>query len=126
MSSDRATPRAPFVRLLEHLETATGVSGVVWSADDTGDLNVNLVQLEPGSTIAAHVNREVDVAIVVVDGTGWLEIDDDVQPLAASVLAVVPKGRRRSVRAGPRGVAYVTVHRRRGALGIRPPPPARA
>jgi quercetin dioxygenase-like cupin family protein len=116
--ADASMPPELGVRLLDRLAAAIGGSGVVWSAEDAGELNVNLVRLEPGASIDAHVNREVDVVIIVIDGMGRLEVGDLGQPLSGSVLAVVPKGARRSVRAGADGLAYVTVHRRRGPLGI--------
>ncbi|HEX7095546.1 MAG TPA: hypothetical protein VF183_06670 [Acidimicrobiales bacterium] len=92
--------------------------GVQWALEDSADLNVNLVTLHPGGYIARHLNSEVDVAIVVLRGSGTLHCDAGEHALAPHVVAHVPKGSERAVVAGDEGMAYLTVHRRRGALGI--------
>lgn len=94
--------------------------GAVWSLPHGGDLDANLVRLAPGQEIGAHVNREVDVLIVVHGGDGEIVVDDRRQPLWADHLALVPKGSMRSILAGDTGIAYLSVHRRRGPLGITP------
>lgn len=110
---------ATIVHLVERLRADPDGSGVVWSLDDDGaEVNVNLVRLEAEAEIATHVNREVDVVIIVVAGSGWLGLEGHTQTLTRSVLALLPKGTPRSVLAGPDGIAYVTVHRRRAPLGI--------
>jgi quercetin dioxygenase-like cupin family protein len=96
----------------------SGRSGVVWSLPHGGDLDANLVHLEPGGVIDAHVNTEVDVVVSVVAGRGQLTIDGTAHQLCGDVLALVPKGVRREIRAGADGITYLSVHRRREALGI--------
>jgi quercetin dioxygenase-like cupin family protein len=94
--------------------------GVHWSLADSGDLNVNLVRLGPGRMMAEHANHELDVVLVVLAGTGRLVVDDIDWPLAAAVVALIPKGTTRAFHAGAEGMAYLTVHRRRAPLGISP------
>lgn len=94
---------------------ATASRGAVWS-DSSDDLNVNLVVLDPGGEIRAHVNREVDVLIVGVSGHGWIEANGERHELRAGVALVVPKGARRSSHAGDERLAYLTCHRRRAGL----------
>lgn len=92
--------------------------GVHWTLDPAGDLNANLVRLEPGHAMDEHVNREVDVLVVVLTGSGHLVLDTRTVPLAPQVVAHVPKGASRAIHAGPSGLDYLTVHRRRAGLVI--------
>jgi quercetin dioxygenase-like cupin family protein len=93
--------------------------GVHWTLDESDDLNVNLVHLEAGSVVAAHVNSALEVVIVVLDGTGRVVIDGDTRPLTILTLILVPKDAERSIHAGDAGLTYLTVHRRRGPLEIK-------
>jgi quercetin dioxygenase-like cupin family protein len=100
-----------------------GGDGVHWTLETPGDLNVNLVHLDAGHAIGDHVNDEVDVVIVVLTGRGRLTIDGHGTDLAPHVVACVPKTALRDVRAADGdGLDYLSIHRRRGPLGIRPRP----
>lgn len=96
--------------------------GVHWTLERDGDLNVNLVHLDPGHDVGAHVNDDVDVLLVGLDGTGEAEIDGRRHDLGPAVALHVPKGASRLVRAGALGFTYLTVHRRRQgpSIGSRP------
>jgi quercetin dioxygenase-like cupin family protein len=96
---------------------------VHWTLEPPGELNVNLAHLDPGHAIGEHANDEVDVVIVVLNGRGRLTVDGHTTELAPHVVACVPKSSRRSVRAADgQGIDYLSIHRRRAALGIRPAP----
>lgn len=97
----------------------SGGSGVLWSLPHGGDLDANLVRLEPGAQIAEHRNDEVDVLIYVQSGTGSLSVDGAWEPLAADHIALVPKGARRAIEAGRTGLVYLSAHRSRGPLTIK-------
>jgi regulator of cell morphogenesis and NO signaling len=105
----------------------SGGDGVVWSLPHGGDLDANLVRLGPGAAIGEHRNDEVDVLIYVQSGTGELTFDKELQPLAGENVALIPRGSRRSIRAGQRGLTYLSIHRRRNGLtlkqrpGVEPP-----
>lgn len=102
------------------LQGAEG-DGVQWAVETPGELNVNLVHLEAGHAVGEHVNDEVDVVIVVLAGQGWLTIDGERTDLAAHVVAYVPRHTRRGVHAGAgHGLDYLSIHRRRAPLGIKP------
>jgi len=60
------------------------------------------------------------VFVYVVEGSATLEVDDDASALRAGDARIVPKGSRRRLVAGPRGVRYLSVHRRRPPLQISP------
>lgn len=102
------------------LRGATG-DGVHWALDGSADLNVSLVHLDAGHGIGDHVNDEVDVVLVVLAGEGRLTVDGAGTALTPHVVAHVPRGARRGVRAAAgRGVDYLSIHRRRGPLTVGP------
>lgn len=117
---DQSSSPGEAVALAPLLAAAHEADGVQWSLADSADLNVNLVRLGPDRSIARHVNAEVDVAVVVLAGGGTLHCDAATHELAPQVVAHIPKGAARAIQAGPDGLAYLTVHRRRGGLGISP------
>lgn len=92
--------------------------GVHWTLEPSRDLNANLVRLEPDHAMPEHSNAEVDVLLVVLSGSGHVVVDGASVALAANVVAHVPKGATRAIHAGPEGLAYLSVHRRRGGLTI--------
>jgi quercetin dioxygenase-like cupin family protein len=102
-----------------------GPSGVVWSLAHGGDLNGNLVRLNPGDAVGGHVNDEVDALLFVLSGRGQLTIDGAPHQLRADVIALVPKGAHRSLRADESGLTYLSIHRRRGPLAVAGPDPRR-
>jgi quercetin dioxygenase-like cupin family protein len=89
--------------------------GPVWT-HESADLDVNLLVFPAGEGVAAHVNAEVDVLLVGVAGEGVVEIDGEASPLRAGQAIVIPKGARRSTVSVSESFAYLTCHRRRGAL----------
>ena len=98
-----------------------GPSGAVWSLPRGGDLDANVVVLQPGHAVDEHVNDEVDVLIVVVAGEGRVVVDGTSRDVAAGVVAHVPRGAARAMDAtGVEPFVYVTVHRARSGLGIGP------
>ena len=64
------------------------------------------------------MNAERDVALVVLEGAGLLVVGGEEHALTAGALAIVPRGASRSIVAGPEGLRCLTVHRRRGGLGV--------
>lgn len=98
----------------------SGPSGVVWSLPRGGDLDANLVTLQPDGSIPDHVNDDVDVIMVVRTGKGQLFVDGRVHHLAADVVALIPRGAHRSIAAEASGLSYLSIHRRRRSLAITP------
>ncbi|MDW3213553.1 MAG: cupin domain-containing protein [Ilumatobacteraceae bacterium] len=96
----------------------SGSSGAVWSLPHGGDLDANAVWLRPGDAIDEHVNREVDVLVVVWRGAGELAVDGRARSLRPGVVVQVPRGSRRRIRAASEGLTYLSVHRRRDGLSI--------
>ncbi len=104
--------------LVVDLTVPTGSGGAIWSLPHGGDLDANLVRLDPGAEIGDHINNDVDVMVLVQSGAGALTVDDQAQHLGVDDLALIPKGSSRSMAAGPEGVTYLSIHRRRSPLGI--------
>jgi quercetin dioxygenase-like cupin family protein len=88
---------------------------VAWSGA-SDDLHLNLVVLAPGDAIEGHVNAEVDVLLVGIDGTGTVDIDEELRTLGPGQAIVIPKGTRRAIAGTGERFAYLSCHRRRGGL----------
>ena len=97
-----------------------GEGGAVWSLPHDGDLDANLVRLAADTAIAEHLNDEVDLLLVVREGDGELSVDGIRHRLTDSTVALVRRGARRSTRAGGNGLVYLTVHKARGPLTLKP------
>jgi quercetin dioxygenase-like cupin family protein len=106
------------VSLGEIAASARGRAGVVWILEASDELNANLVRFEAGGGVGEHVNDEVDVIVVGITGTGFVEVDGEEHPVSNGTLTFVPRGARRSTRSTSGAFAYLTVHRRRGLLRI--------
>ncbi|HEX5565888.1 MAG TPA: hypothetical protein VFY14_02925 [Streptomyces sp.] len=101
--------------------------GALWRlAERDRQLDANMVRLPPGAVVGEHVENDLDVLLVVVGGGG--EIVDGAgrrQTLAPQAVVWLPRSSRRGLRAGPEGLVYLTVHRRRPGMGIKGPASAR-
>lgn len=93
--------------------------GPLWGAASS-DLNATLLAWEAGDGPPEHVNDERDVLVVVLDGSAEVTVDGDVRLLERGETVIVDKGRSRRIEAGPDGVRYLSVHRRRPPLQISP------
>jgi mannose-6-phosphate isomerase-like protein (cupin superfamily) len=96
-------------------------SGPLWGMA-SHDLNATLLAWPAGHAVAEHVNAELDVLVVVVEGSATVTIDDAPHELGAPAAILVPRGTRRAIRPGAGGARYLSVHRRRGPLQIAPLP----
>ncbi|MEU1471561.1 hypothetical protein ABZ434_25490 [Streptomyces sp. NPDC005761] len=95
--------------------------GALWQLDKQGrELDANLVRLPAGAEVGEHQEDVLDVLLVVLEGDGRLTPGDGGEPLALTPTTVtwLPRTSRRSLTAGPDGLAYLTVHRRRPGLAI--------
>jgi quercetin dioxygenase-like cupin family protein len=111
----RAAPAAegsPVVDL-----TAGSGRGPIWGAE-SDDLNATLLAWPPGEGTPSHRNAERDVLLVVLSGSGTLELDGDAHSVYAGDAVLVAKGRQRRLEAGDAGLRYLTVHLRRPPLAI--------
>lgn len=96
--------------------------GALWRlAEDGRELDANLVRLAPGAVVGEHRESVLDVLLVVVAGSGRVEPEG--LALEESAVLWLPRGSHRSFTAGPHGLAYLTVHRRRPGLTVGSAPP---
>lgn len=107
---------------LRDILAGAGGPGVVWTLEESGDLNANLVRFPAGDGVGEHVNDEVDVLVLGVSGAGTVRVEGEEHALAEGTLVVIPRGTSRSTRSEADDFAYLTVHRRRGPvrLGSKP------
>ena len=107
--------------IAEILASTKERTGVIWSLQESRDLNVNLVQFAEGEGVGEHLNDEVDVLLVGVSGSGEVCINGTLHGLSSGTLILIPKGAQRSTRGISATFAYLTVHQRRGPLNFRVP-----
>jgi len=102
-----------------------GHGGVRWGGA-SDDLNVTLLAWPEGGGVAPHLNAEVDVVLIVVEGAGEIVVDGRTFPLAAGQALLIPKGCERAIRGTSERFGYLSVHRRRPgvtlSVGGRPSP----
>jgi mannose-6-phosphate isomerase-like protein (cupin superfamily) len=108
---------------LEGVVDLLGRSGIgpLWGMAST-DLNATLLAWPAGHEVAEHVNGELDVLVVVLDGRGSATVDGETHDLAAGRALLIPRGTRRGITADEPGLRYLSVHRRRGPLQIQTTP----
>jgi uncharacterized protein (DUF2249 family)/quercetin dioxygenase-like cupin family protein len=116
----------PLPRVLRDTTSAAGDSdpdavGAVWKLGmRQRDLDSNIVRLAPGTTIDTHTGPDLDVLLLVLDGTGQLATELGTVDLHAGQLVWLPRRSQRQFSAGPEGLRYLTVHQRRQPLLLRP------
>jgi quercetin dioxygenase-like cupin family protein len=92
-------------------------TGPLWGMA-SADLNATLLAWPPGHEVAEHTNSELDVLLIVLEGAGTAEVDGLEHALVPGSALLVEKGRSRVIRAGPEGLRYLSVHKRRGPLQV--------
>jgi uncharacterized protein (DUF2249 family)/quercetin dioxygenase-like cupin family protein len=97
--------------------------GALWKLEvRERDLDSNVIALPAGGTIDAHDGPDLDVMVHVLAGTGQLGREHDSIDLHPGLLVWLPRRSRRAFTAGPDGLRYLTVHRKRQALELQPRP----
>jgi quercetin dioxygenase-like cupin family protein len=114
-SAGPATGQGQEVVDLPALVRSATAPGAIWTRQSQ-DLNVNLLVFASGQGVEEHVNAEVDVLLIGIEGTGAVTIDGTRQILSAGHVIVIPKGTNRSIQSVSDPFAYLTSHRRRGGL----------
>jgi quercetin dioxygenase-like cupin family protein len=92
-------------------------TGPLWGMA-SADLNATLLAWPPGHEVAEHTTSELDVLLIVLEGAGTAKVDGREHALVPGSALLVEGGRTRAIRAGPEGLRYLSVHRRRGPLQI--------
>ena len=104
-----------------HAPDGTPNTGALWKLAEPGrQLDANLVRLAPGQHVDTHVEPDLDVLLLVTGGAGTLGTENGDRQLTEGTLLWLPHGSSRSLAAGQAGLTYLTVHRRRPGMRIRP------
>lgn len=125
-AADGNTAHVNTPRLLADLDSYLaqadeGQRGALWRlAEPARQLDANLVRLPPNAQVDVHREPDVDVLVVAVAGHGTVHAEGGAVELSAHCVAWMPRGSSRSITAGPQGLAYLTVHRARTGMRIRP------
>lgn len=104
-------------------EADDDAAGAIWKLQEPErDLDSNVIALPPAGTIETHTGPDLDVLIHVLSGEGTLHAANADIALEPGTLMWLPKRSRRGFTAGSAGLRYLTVHRKRPALNLQPPP----
>ncbi|HEX6288441.1 MAG TPA: AraC family ligand binding domain-containing protein [Herpetosiphonaceae bacterium] len=114
MSTQPPLPSAILVDLAA-LAVAAHQSGPRWS-HESADLDLTLLSWPSPQQIAPHVNDEVDVLLIGVQGSGEVTVNAATYRLVPGMALLIPKGAQRSMRSTDDGWSYLSVHRRRRGL----------
>ncbi|MDF2441697.1 MAG: hypothetical protein JWN98_2681 [Abditibacteriota bacterium] len=96
-------------------ENATSIGGVLWGGASE-DLNCTLLSWSRGGGVALHRNTEVDVVMVVIEGSGEVVVDGEHFKLEAPQALLVPKGCERAIQSTSERFTYLSVHKKRRGL----------
>ncbi|MFE7750348.1 hypothetical protein [Streptomyces sp. NPDC057428] len=116
-----ATPKV--LAVLDELLTsvAPGERGALWHLAEQGrELDANVVHLPPDAHVGEHQEDVLDVLLVVLAGSGGLRTGGRALDLVPTTVMWLPRTSRRALEAGPDGLTYLTVHRRRPGLTVKP------
>jgi quercetin dioxygenase-like cupin family protein len=97
------------------LARPTRGGGPQWGME-SDELNATLLAWPAGAGIAEHRNPDREVLVIVLEGSVAVKLDGVDQELFEDELVLLPRGSARSFTAGPGGVRYLSIHRRRGPL----------
>ena len=102
------------VRLFD-VDVESTFQGPVFSLESP-DLDCNFLRFNSGEGVTLHINAQVDVAGVVMDGEGFLQVDGQQYLLTEADFFYVPKGAARKLRSAGGPFAYLSFHARRPCL----------
>jgi quercetin dioxygenase-like cupin family protein len=105
----------PKVINLFDVDVAPEFSGPIFSLESP-DLDCNCLRFDRGEGIPLHINAQVDVAGVVLEGEGFLQVDGKQHLLAEGDFFYIPKGTARKLRSSGGRFAYLSFHARRPCL----------
>jgi quercetin dioxygenase-like cupin family protein len=89
--------------------------GPQWGAESE-QLNATILSWEKGRGLEAHINHELDVVLVILEGEGEVFIEDEKISLHAGMVVPIAKGLVRAITATTERLTYVSIHRRRPGL----------
>lgn len=102
------------INLLE-VEAPEAVQGPVFTLHSP-DLDCNLLRFDRGEGVPLHINARVDVAGVVLEGEGILQVNGEQRMVGEGDFFYVPKGAARKLRSAGGPFVYLSFHARRPCL----------
>jgi quercetin dioxygenase-like cupin family protein len=102
----------PKIINLFDLDAAPGLQGPIFSLESP-DLDCNFLHFDNGEGVPLHINAQVDVAGMVLDGEGLLQVDGQQHLLHEGDFFYIPKGSARKLRSAGGPFAYLSFHARR-------------
>lgn len=103
-------------QLLELCKTAVE-NGPQWGTA-TNDLNLTVLSWKNGQGVTEHVNNELDVLWLALEGMAEISIDGEVFPLEQGGAIVIPRGASRALKSTSADFKYISIHKRRAGLQI--------
>lgn len=97
------------------VDDVPGTHGPVFSLESQ-DLDCNFLRFDRGEGVPLHINAQVDVAGVVLEGEGFLQVDGQQHHLTEGDFFYIPKGTARKLRSAGGPFAYLSFHSRRPCL----------
>jgi quercetin dioxygenase-like cupin family protein len=97
------------------MEVEPVVQGPTFSLESP-DLNCNYLCFDKGEGVPLHINAQVDVAGVVLQGEGFLQVDGQQHLLTEGDFFYIPKGTARKLRSAGGPFSYLSFHARRPCL----------
>jgi mannose-6-phosphate isomerase-like protein (cupin superfamily) len=105
----------PRVINLFDIEADPALHGPAFSLE-SADLDCNFLRFDKGEGVPLHINAQVDVAGVVLEGEGFLQVDGSQHLLTEGDFFYIPKGTGRKLRSAGGPFAYLSFHARRPCL----------
>jgi quercetin dioxygenase-like cupin family protein len=105
----------PKIVNLFDLEADPALRGPVFSLESS-DLDCNFLRFDGGEGVPLHINAQVDVAGLVLEGEGFLQVDGQQRLLHEGDFFYIPKGSARKLRSAGGPFAYLSFHARRPCL----------
>jgi mannose-6-phosphate isomerase-like protein (cupin superfamily) len=91
------------------------LQGPIFSLE-SADLDCNCLRFDRGEGIPLHINAQVDVAGVVLEGRGFLQVDGQQHMLTEGDFFYIPRGTARKLRSAGGPFTYLSFHARRPCL----------
>ena len=71
-------------------------------------LTLNYARFGPGDEFPQHVHENAEDVFVVLEGSGWLKLGNELRPLTAGDVVWVPAGEQHGTVAGPDGMVVIS------------------
>ena len=105
----------PKIINLFEVEADQRLHGPLFSLESP-DLDCNFLRFDQGEGVPLHINAQVDVVGVVLEGEGILQVDGQQHLLVEGDFFYIPKGAARKLRSTGGPFAYLSFHARRPCL----------